>query len=163
MQARKNKELIQCFTWAGRWSVQTLPGKLGSAHAVTPWEYNGHHSKCPLFLLLLYPSFYCWAWGHMTENVLLANSGQLSWVCLLPTPHAPQAPCWQGNIRNTKDLDSMHSSATTNIITAITTIFTQYPNPSIIQASSKKICSIPAKTTTLNFFKIPIAAFILLG
>lgn len=69
--------------------VQLCPGKQPSARVRVVWESKCHKHKCPLFLLLLSPSFCRWAQCHVVWDVPLLTWGVLSLTVspprLLPT------------------------------------------------------------------------------
>lgn len=62
-----------------------------ASYVMITWKYKCHiskHSPHPPFPPSL-PSFFCWAWHHIVQNITLFGWGQLSW--LFP-PHAACVP-----------------------------------------------------------------------
>lgn len=91
------------------------------------------------------PQFYCWAWHPMMWHVPWIFWDQLSWLSFLPTPCDPQPPCWWGSVIGRKGLDFVY------------VLLSNYRNISLLAtlfpAATKKITSIPAKSSTDSQYK----------
>lgn len=55
------------------------------SHLMVTWKDKCHHSECQP-LPSSFPSFYCWTQCFMVWDMSLVSWGQLSQLCLLPTP-----------------------------------------------------------------------------
>lgn len=144
------------------WDKGSLPTKAKAAYTrkakqeinlllpiMVSWEDKHHRSEH------FSPHFFCKAVIAQHNNIGYGPSlwvcwGQLSWLCPFPAPCSSPAPYWQGSRRSwqspwlcvSTDQQQMKHQC------AIIIILIKNPKPSIRQASTNKINSVPSKTRT---------------
>ena len=100
-------------------------------------------------ILLLSPSFYCWAWCPMVWDIPLVILGHLSWLCALPVPCAPPIPLLVRQKQKSPWLCASTALQQLKHWCVVTSILIKNPRHCITQASTKIVNSVSAKTRTI--------------
>lgn len=150
--AKQNKVFIHCFLLAvvNKLLFSYFPGSKASPHVTITWEDECHNHKCSPFLLFL--SFYGWGQHHMIWNIPLVS--QVTCPSYTPPYLLPTFSLITVREERGKRENSVKVLLINNQNTVLSTGLVTKPKHSTIWDTTKKVYSIPARLSTITYFRL---------